>query len=415
MLCDELRFGESLTQEVAYEGHACCASGVGFTPASASSGALPGETTGERAALLAHHFARSDDRERAVGALLTAAREAERIPSFRAAAGHYRDAFEMAEGLLQAGATDADLLRRTLQAAYGLCRMAIMYGVAGLEEAERAGRRGRQLAEQLDDTEAFVDLCSLQGGFGMSSRERAKFEAGFAMAEEGLGVARRAGLVVPAGPRFPHARLGPPLRWTRRAGGAARSNGDRRAGAGGSIPIGLRISRSASRDARDRIAYYRDDTGGDARTRRRHLRPAVRVSNRTLQTVAAPRWRKRTSCAASTRPTLQWVEKSLGVALAIGNVGATRSAAQSGCWSAWRSTIAGPTARYLDLLEQGPTGNLEPLTTAIMVEALLAAGAVTQAEQHAEAAYASRRRTFAGSGGCAPPRQRPPSRRRRAR
>jgi hypothetical protein len=86
---------------------------------------------------------------------------------------------------------------------------------------------------------------------------------------------------------------------------------------------------------------------------------------------------------------LHWAEKSLSVALAIGNIGATRSAAAIGSLACLEIGDTGPSARYLDLLEQGPTGNLEPLSTAVIIEALIAADSLTQAEQHAEAASAT--------------------------
>src|SRR5262249_8053615 len=104
VLADELRFGESLTQEVAYEGLLLRQRRALHGRVGQLLDALPGEPTAERAALLAHHYARSDDRARAVVALLTAARAAEHVPSFGAAAGYYRDAFDAADGLLQGGA-----------------------------------------------------------------------------------------------------------------------------------------------------------------------------------------------------------------------------------------------------------------------------------------------------------------------
>ena len=387
-LSDELRFGESLTQEVAYEGLLLRQRRGLHARIGQLLDALPGEPTAERAALLAHHFARSDDRERAVTALLTAAREAERIPSFRAAAGFYRDAFEMADGLLQAGASGADLPQRTLQAAYGLCRMAVIYGVAGLDEAERAGRRGRQLAEQLNDTEAFVDLCSLQGSLAMSNRAREKFEAGFAIVEEGLGVAQRAGLAMPAARalralaagyfydgRFEQAERTIDTAITE----LARVDAPDRPS---DLALGARVMR-------DRLAYYRDDPVEMLERAAATYDTAVRISNRTIQVVSAATLAQAHLVRAEYEAARHWVEKSLGVALATGNVGATRSAAAIGLIAGLEVGDTGPTARYLDLLEQGPTGNLEPLGGALIIEALLAAGALAQAEQYAEGAYAS--------------------------
>ena len=84
-----------------------------------------------------------------------------------------------------------------------------------------------------------------------------------------------------------------------------------------------------------------------------------------------------------------WAEQGLGVALAVGNFGAARSAAAIGLIVCWQVGDPGPTARYLDLLERGATSNLEPLSSAVVIEALLAAEAVEQAERYAETAYAS--------------------------
>jgi tetratricopeptide (TPR) repeat protein len=385
---DELRFGESLTQEVAYEGLLLRQRRALHTRVGQLLDALPGEPTAERAALLAHHYARSDDRERAVGALLTAAREAERIPSFRAAADYYRGAFDLAEGLLQAGARSPELPRRTLQAASGLCRMAVIYGVAGLDEAERVAHRGRELAEQLDDTEAFVDLCSLQGTLAMSNRDRAKFDAGFATVEEGLGVARREGLVMPAARAlralasgyFCDGRLELADRTIDAAiADLARVDDPDRPS---DLALGSQVMRA-------RIALYRDDPGDMLERAAATYDTAVRVANRTLQTASAATLAQAHLVRGEYEAARHWVEQSLDVALAIGNVGATRSAAAIGLIVCLEVGASDPTARYLELLQYAPTLNLEPLGTAIVVEALLAADAVVQAEHYAEAAYAS--------------------------
>src|SRR5205085_10873668 len=79
---DEFRFGESLTQEVAYEGLLLRQRRELHDRIGQLLEALPGEVNAERSALLAHHYTRSENREKAIGALARAARDAERIPSF---------------------------------------------------------------------------------------------------------------------------------------------------------------------------------------------------------------------------------------------------------------------------------------------------------------------------------------------
>ena len=99
---DEFRFGESLTQEVAYEGlllrerrplHeriAERARGRESRPDTA------GDARGGLA-LAAHHFARGDDRARGIRALLAAAQQAQALPSYGDAMRLYREAWRLAE------------------------------------------------------------------------------------------------------------------------------------------------------------------------------------------------------------------------------------------------------------------------------------------------------------------------------
>src|SRR5207247_613738 len=67
---DEYRFGESLTQEVAYEGLLLKQRRQLHERVALVLEAEPGEAGPERSALLAHHYARSDNRAKALAALL---------------------------------------------------------------------------------------------------------------------------------------------------------------------------------------------------------------------------------------------------------------------------------------------------------------------------------------------------------
>jgi class 3 adenylate cyclase len=149
---DEYRFGESLTQEVAYDSlllkqrrqlHGRVATLLeqgSFDPSLA------------RPALIAHHYALSDDRAKAVETLLGAAGEAERLPSFRTALDLYRQAWELGEAALRDGGDDARFRQWVMNATAGYARITVLYGSSADADAERAAVRARELALELGDT-----------------------------------------------------------------------------------------------------------------------------------------------------------------------------------------------------------------------------------------------------------------------
>src|SRR5207247_2961384 len=93
--------------------------------------------------------ARSDNRAKALAALLRAAEDAEDLPSYRTAVDFYRRLWELAE----ADGDDPTARRAALAAASGLARLRVVFGWRPLEEAERAARRAREMADDLGDTE----------------------------------------------------------------------------------------------------------------------------------------------------------------------------------------------------------------------------------------------------------------------
>jgi len=191
---DEYRFGESLTQEVAYDGllmkerrqiHERIA---WLLDATASDG------DPERAALLAHHFARSDNRAKAVETLMAAARQAERLPSYTTASDLDRQAWEIADATLTERPDADEAFRRlAMTAALHLCRMAVIYVAPGSADLERAARRGRELAEALGDTASLAGFYTYHGMITMSGG-RDQFAEGLSMVEKGLSIAQQAGL-----------------------------------------------------------------------------------------------------------------------------------------------------------------------------------------------------------------------------
>ena len=128
--------------------------------------------------LLAHHYTRSENREKAVTALLRAARDAERVPSFRAAARFYRTPTSSPRPRSRSGAATPEAKRLVVEAGLGVLRMTVIYGIYRARRS-RASRRGarRQLAEELGDAESLSDLCSLHG-LVISSRGPAAFADG---------------------------------------------------------------------------------------------------------------------------------------------------------------------------------------------------------------------------------------------
>src|SRR5207244_547592 len=179
---DEYRFGESLTQEVAYEGLLLKQRRQLHERVALQVEPEPGKAGPERTALLAHHWARSDDRVKAMVALLRAAQDAEDLPSYRTAVAFSRRLWELAE----VDADDPASRRAALAATTGLARLSIVFGWPPLEEAERAARRARELAEALGDTEMLPGVLYFLGVITMLGED---FERGLALAEQGVAVA----------------------------------------------------------------------------------------------------------------------------------------------------------------------------------------------------------------------------------
>src|SRR6185369_12757405 len=188
---DELRFGESLVLEIAYEGlllrqrrqlHQRVARYLAAQP-----GAGP-----ERSARLAHHWSLSDDRGRAAQALIVAARDAEQVPSYATAADFYRRAWEAAEAASGEIPDDANL-RIALEATAALSRLVVAFGLPHVDAAVRAAERGRQLAEYFHDNEATASFYYSLGVLTMTQDGR-QFAKGLALAEKGLALAQKKGL-----------------------------------------------------------------------------------------------------------------------------------------------------------------------------------------------------------------------------
>jgi class 3 adenylate cyclase/tetratricopeptide (TPR) repeat protein len=389
---DEFRFGESLTQEVAYESLLLRQRRELHDRIGQWIEALPGEPNAERSALLAHHYTRSEHREKAIGALLRAARDAERVPSFRTAARFYRSAYDLAEAALASGPATVENKRVVVETTVGVLRMTVIYGISEHGDPEEPARRGRQLAEEIGDQENLAELCSLHG-LVISSRGPADFPAGQALIEQGLAIAERAGLKLAA------IRISRALAWdylfdARFSDALARIDGvaEDFGKLGTSIEGKQRDIYLGALFMRDRIHFHSDQHDEALGSAHRTYEAAVAHPNRTVQSGSAVTIALIYLTRGQYELAREWSDRSLDVARAIGSVSHLRSAAAISIIA--RHELDEPSSgdRHLELLENPPLTGIETLNCQVICEALLTIGDLKRAEQCAE-------RSHQGAGG----------------
>jgi class 3 adenylate cyclase/tetratricopeptide (TPR) repeat protein len=383
---DEYRFGESVTQEVAYEGLLLKQRRQLHERIGLMLEAGGGEASTERLALLAHHFARSDNREKTMTALLQAARAAEQVPAFSSAARFYREAWSAAAPTLGTGA-GGQVPSMAVEAAVGLARMSVIYNVPDAGDVECIIACARTLAESDGDTATLASLRTYHGMLLLSSG-RERFAEGLALVEEGLAVAQQAGQIQTAlgvsrglawsyfvDGRF--ALAGRTIDWVigelERLGDAARL---------GDIYL-------SARWMRERFHFFSDDVRGAEEAARETYELALQANNRTMQSASAAGLAIIHFQRAEYAEAKLWAERSLEVARAIGNAtGAATSAALVLAATVELGEL--PNAgRYLELIDQGLTpGSDLTMNIHFFVHTLLITGEVRRAERAAELAHA---------------------------
>jgi class 3 adenylate cyclase/tetratricopeptide (TPR) repeat protein len=382
---EEYRFGESLTQEVAYEGLLHRQVRQLHERVGVLLEETPGEGGAERSALLAHHFSRSDNRPKAVEAFLRAARDAEQLPSWRAAVEFYRRAWEAAE----AGAADetdsgGPFHGAVLDATTGLCRVSAIFGTADRDEAERAGRRGRELAEARGAAEARASLSYFHGVLTMLG-EPDEFAPGLALAEQGLAFAREAGLTIPAmrissGLAVNYALDGR-FELAARAGGWVVEELERQGHRERCTDLYL-----GSRWIRDTVQLLGDDLDGAARSAAETHALALRAPNRTVRSASAFTLAQVHFLRGEYAEACRWAEENLEIAEAIANTAALPGAAAIALVARWEAGERVAPERYLDAIERGlAAGDSLQTNIRYLGDAFLVAGDLTRVERHAEA------------------------------
>ena len=311
---DELRFGESITQEVAYEGLLFKQRRQLHERIGALIEGTPGDAGAGRFALLAHHYGRSDNHLKALAATVHAAEEAERVPSYAAAAELFRQAWE----LVEAGVGDEssnEVQRLLLEAANGLARVTVIFGIPSQHAAERAAARGRVLAEALGDNETLSALYFYQGMLGMHGSQE-EVNAALELAERGLTLAEQLGLTTQAlriarslsvpyifDGRFDLARRA--INW---AVGELERTGHRERTS--DLYLGTRW-------VRDTVLYLGDDLDAAQTNAQETYELAVRGSNRTCQTGVAGTLAQIHFLRGEYAEALRWADLALEIAEAI--------------------------------------------------------------------------------------------------
>jgi class 3 adenylate cyclase len=377
---DEYRFGESLTQEVAYESLLLKQRRQLHERIGGLLEVYSDDASSERAALLAQHFVRSDNHEKAGQALLRAAQQAEKVPSYRTAARFYRETWDLAAAALD---RDPGVHKVAVAAAIGLARMTVIYNAADPDEGEPIVARASQLAEHLDDLEARVGLRAYLGM--MMMRDRARFAEGLAFVEQGLAIAERAGVPSPA---FSRA-----LAWSYLLDGRfalalrtinwvvteleRQGQGERLT----DIYLGGRYMRA-------RVRYHSNDIDGALQEAADTYDLAVRAANRTVQSGTSLTMAQINFVRGNYAEAKRFADRSMEMAQAVGNLAAARAEAAIALAAATELGEPVNATRYLDLigLDTTPEGEVG-LSSHLVVDALLTAGEFKRAERCARSAY----------------------------
>jgi class 3 adenylate cyclase/tetratricopeptide (TPR) repeat protein len=383
----EFRFGESLMQEIAYEGlllreRRRLHDRIGLLLEERGE-----DISGERAALIAQHFARGDDPQRAVHWLLRAGRHAEELPSYPAAIRFYGQAWELAEGLCGEGAEVVEpTARLAMDAALRFCWMVVFYGSSQTARSEQAARRGREIARVLGSAEAAAAFNAFLGLIVMGSA-RERFSEGLDLVERGFAEALDGGFSLTAlnisrglaygylhDGRFELARR--TFEWVVSeldTTGEAEKLSD--------FYLGACLNR-------DMTCYMCDDLAAALSGAARTHELGLRVGNSTIQGAASGALAVVHFLRGEYAAAKEWADRGLEIGEQVGNVAAIRTGA----------TIAvGARAALGERLVDGCLDRIEQNLEApgdlagkcyLIVDVLLAVGEVERARHLAEVAYA---------------------------
>jgi tetratricopeptide (TPR) repeat protein len=377
LAADEFRFGESLTQEIAYETLLLRQRRQLHERIGRMLESDDVDRPAEHAALLAHHYAHSDDHVKAVDALLRAAREAERLPSYRVAAQYYRQAWQLAESVL-GEREDGHFHHAALEGAAALARLTVFFGGDDVCEAQRAAARGAELAEMLGQ-QAQVAMLQYFGGVLTIMGPEADYKTGLRMGEEALALARRLGLreVVQRIVRGVAMNYTVDGRFAQAEEAVAQTLAEmeRDGLTGGDIYLSTLWVRDMCRYASDR---WDEVLENGYRTNAL----ALEAGNRTMRTAMATLFAPIHYLRGEYQEAKRWADLGLDLAEQIANVNAYATAASLAMLTRVRLGETFEPGRFVDRIEKGlaAAGTMQ-LNTRFVGEALLAIGDVDRADR----------------------------------
>jgi class 3 adenylate cyclase/tetratricopeptide (TPR) repeat protein len=386
---DDFRFGESLTQEVAYEGLLLRERRLLHERIARLLEASDEAESSEGAALIAHHLARSDNREQALPALLRAARAAERVPSYPSAIRFYREAWALADERLGGGPFDpADpVAQAALDAAQNYCRLTVFYGASEDRRCEEAAQNGRAIAEAFGDTQSVAGFDAFHGLIVMAGT-RERFPEGIALLERGLTTAQRHGhrltaLNISRGlalgylddGRFELAQR--MFDWV-----VEELTRSQEAVHLSEIYLGAYMNQQLARYTADDLANAL--TGG-----RIVYELAVQAGNRTIQAAVSGTLGLVHFLRGEDEEAKRWADQGLPIAEAIGNVASVRTLGAVALGARLSLGESPDVARFVGAIEQGYAAHSDmALKCYTVVDVLLSAGERDRAARFAELAYA---------------------------
>lgn len=383
---DEYRFGESLTQDVAYESlllkerrqlHERVAE------------LLRAESTpsAELSVLLAHHLGRSSNHLGALQALLSAAAAAEKAPSYPTAAKLYRQAWEMASDALGENGEEA-MSRLAIDAVIGLLRMHVVYSTADDAETERAAVRGAELAEKLGQPEKLALITTFHGMLVMSG-ERTRFSDGLGMVEQAISIAQKHGVEQAAigiarGLSFAYLYDGRFAEAQKtitqvvqglEASGAGKFNAD--------IYLGSRFTNGV-------IGFFSDDYDVVGTDTLEVYQRAKSVSNRTITSGSGGMIAWMHLLRGNYDEAKRFAEEALPIAETIGNTSAIRTAGAVALAARLRLGEHVSPGRYIDAMEQDHHARGDMASKSVLVvDTLISIGEAKRAKRYAALAYGS--------------------------
>lgn len=341
-----LRFGESLTQEVAYEGlllkqrrllHERIAT------------VLEGAGSGQEM-LLAYHYARSENRPKAIEALLAAGAAAERVPAYDVAARLFRQAWDLGEQELTVAPSPATE-RAVYTAVSALIRFLAMFGIGEVGIGERMAQRARELAMRLGEERAAPTLGYFEAVVVMM-QGREHYGRGLEQAEEAFAYAQRVGFLptmlnVARGLCFTYVVDGR-LDVARRTADWIIAEATKLSPAERPSDFQLAVEWLLSV-----VLYAADDLEGSLRQARTSYERALRFENRTLQCVSGSTLGQIFLLRGRYAEAEEWAELSLTQAERMGNLAAFVPSASVALLSRHMLGRAVDPTPYVDLIERG--------------------------------------------------------------